>query len=116
VKERLITAIVVTAVVLICVFDGAVGHYILLEYPRAGNVAIGLGLVAGGVGIWARYKSEDGQDARTRRQLWCAVAFFVALLILPWREMDSSAAMGALGFFLLFSIGKIAYHDPPSGS
>jgi hypothetical protein len=110
--ERWVTALLVDAILLLCVFEGAVGRSFREQYPIAGNIAIGVGLAACAAGTWRYMKSHQKSTERDARQNWLVVSFLVAIVVAFGRE-PRNAVLDGLGLFLLFAIGKVMLHDRP---
>jgi hypothetical protein len=109
-KERLVTALIVDAVILTLAFQGEMGRILLEQNPTAGRVAVGLGIAACSVGTWKYLKKPDRGSDKDKRRLWSLVAFVTAILVAFWHKGTPSVPFIAVGFFLLFALVKLALH------
>lgn len=105
------TALVVDAVALLFVFEGEGGRALLGPSPVVLYTALGLALVACLVGTWMYVKSPDRSSDQVKRQTWLTVSFVTAILVVFWQERAPSAPFVAVGFFLLFALGKVIHHN-----
>lgn len=110
-SERLVTALVVDAVALLVIFEGEGGRALLGPSPIVLYTAGGLAVVACAVGTWKYLKSPDTSSDQDKRRTWLAVSFLTAILVVFWQDRTPPVPFIAIGFFLVFAIGKVAHHN-----
>jgi hypothetical protein len=110
-SERLVTALVVDAVALLAIFGGEGTRALLGPNPVVLYATFGLAVVACVVCTWKYLKSPDKSSDQDKRRTWLVVSFLAATLVVFWQKGKPPVPFIALGFFLLFAIGKVILHN-----
>jgi hypothetical protein len=109
-SERLLTALVVDAFVLIITFESAIGNSFREQNPIGSRFAVGLGILACAIGTWFYLKKPARKTEKEIREVWVVVTFFVGFFVVFGQDDMPHTSFTVFGLFLLFGLGKIAIH------